>query len=56
MNFGNVNLHFTILKKGSNFEPFFHVLYALFFVLYALVEVLCASTLPQAPQNQSFSP
>jgi hypothetical protein len=55
MNLGNVNQHFIIPKKGSNFEPFFHILYALFFVLYALVEVLCAFILPQDPQNLSTS-
>jgi hypothetical protein len=61
MNLGNVNQHFIIPKKGSNFEPFFHVLYALFFVLYALFFVLYALdkvlyallfTPPPTPQNQ----
>ena len=42
MNLGDANQHFTILKKGSKFEPFFYVLYALFFVLYALDKVLYA--------------
>jgi hypothetical protein len=61
MNLGNVNQHFIIPKKGSNFEPFFHVLYTLFFVLYALdkvlytlVKVLCAFIQLQAPQNSLY--
>ena len=33
MNLGNVNQHFIIPKKGSNFEPFLHTLY---FMLYSL--------------------